>query len=130
MSVIPEQFYTHVEVLTTAIETDQFGSGQALVTTHDMELLRGALGICGEAGEAAELIKKHVFQGHPLDYHKVILECGDVLYYIQLLLSHCGSDIEHAMYENIKKLEHRYPEGFTVESSIKRVDEAMNREEF
>ena len=30
-------------------------------------LLNGVMGLCGEAGEAIDLMKKHLHQGHPLD---------------------------------------------------------------
>lgn len=39
------------------------------------------LGLTGEVGELVELIKKHLFHGHPLDQDKVIKELGDVLFY-------------------------------------------------
>ena len=29
-------------------------------------LINGVMGLCGEAGEAIDLVKKHLHQGHPL----------------------------------------------------------------
>jgi NTP pyrophosphatase (non-canonical NTP hydrolase) len=48
-------------------------------------LVNGALGLCGEAGEVVDLIKKHCFQGHELDVNKLIIELGDVCWYIAIL---------------------------------------------
>ena len=40
--------------------------------------LECALGLCGEAGEVAEQVKKHYFHGHPLNKAHMIEELGDV----------------------------------------------------
>lgn len=39
------------------------------------------LGLCGEAGEVADIVKKHLGHGHPLDRDKLIEELGDLLWY-------------------------------------------------
>jgi NTP pyrophosphatase (non-canonical NTP hydrolase) len=53
----------------------------------DMEKRRliAALGLTGEAGEVAELIKKEIGHGHPPEAAKVAKELGDVLWYAALL---------------------------------------------
>lgn len=43
--------------------------------------LECALGLCGEAGEVAEQVKKHFFHGHELDKRHMIEELGDVAWY-------------------------------------------------
>lgn len=40
--------------------------------------LECALGLCGEAGEVAEQVKKHFFHGHELDKRHMIEVLGDV----------------------------------------------------
>ena len=35
-------------------------------------LLNALMGLCGESGEAIDLMKKHLFQGHELDREKLI----------------------------------------------------------
>lgn len=44
--------------------------------------LECALGLCGEAGEVAEQVKKHFFHGHELDKRHMIEELGDVAWYL------------------------------------------------
>lgn len=45
-------------------------------------LENAALGLVGESGEIAYLIKKHVHHGHILNRDTVIEECGDLLWYV------------------------------------------------
>ena len=42
-------------------------------------LINGVMGLCGEAGEAIDLVKKHLAQGHPLDRQKLIGELEGLL---------------------------------------------------
>lgn len=85
------------------------------------DLLNGALGITGEAGEVADMIKKHVFHGHGLDTDALVKEIGDVCWYVALLCTAIGVDMASVMEKNIEKLKTRYPEGFSSEASINRV---------
>ena len=39
-------------------------------------LINGVMGLCGEAGEAIDIVKKHLAQGHPLDREKLLKELG------------------------------------------------------
>lgn len=45
-------------------------------------LINGVMGLCGEAGEAINIVKKHLAQGHPLDREKLIKELGDIAWYL------------------------------------------------
>lgn len=83
-------------------------------------LLNGILGISGEGGEVADLVKKHLFQGHPLDIQHVAKELGDICWYIAEAATAIGYDLEHIMQMNIYKLKARYPEGFDAERSLHR----------
>lgn len=55
--------------------------------------LECALGLCGEAGEVAEQVKKHFFHGHELDKRHMIEELGDVAWYLAVLCDAIGSDL-------------------------------------
>ena len=45
-------------------------------------LINGVMGLCGEAGEVIDLVKKHLAQGHPLDRTALAGELGDVAWYL------------------------------------------------
>lgn len=64
--------------------------------------LECALGLCGEAGEVAEQVKKHFFHGHELDKRHMIEELGDVAWYLAVLCDAIGSDLDTVMEENLK----------------------------
>lgn len=72
--------------------------------------IHAAMGVAGEAGEVADIIKKCAFYGKALDTEKLILELGDVLWYINLMISTLGITWSDVLEANIKKLEARYPD--------------------
>lgn len=84
------------------------------------ELLNGALGLTGEAGEVADSIKKFIFHGHDLGRDGLIKELGDVCWYLALLCHAIDVPLEEVMTLNIEKLKKRYPEGFSESASINR----------
>jgi NTP pyrophosphatase (non-canonical NTP hydrolase) len=86
------------------------------------KLMHSAIGLCGEAGEAADLIKKSLMYGKELDTEKLKKECGDVLWYMAVMLNAIGSSFEEVMRMNIEKLQARYPNGFTEQDAIQRKD--------
>ena len=43
-------------------------------------LINGVMGLCGEAGEAIDIVKKHLAQGHDLDREGLIKELGEESY--------------------------------------------------
>ncbi len=81
------------------------------------------LGITGEAGEVADLIKKHLYQGHELDKNYLAHELGDVVWYVALACETIGYNLEDVLRMNIEKLWMRYPDGFDPERSIHRKPE-------
>jgi NTP pyrophosphatase (non-canonical NTP hydrolase) len=85
--------------------------------TTTEHLINGALGLTGEAGEVADIVKKHMFQGHSLDREHIAKELGDVLWYVAETATAIGYDLERIMNMNIYKLLKRYPSGFSVERS-------------
>lgn len=86
-------------------------------------LARDALGLTGEAGEVADLVKKHIGHGHQLDVDKVKKELGDVLWYVSVLSHRIGCTLEEVAQANVEKLRKRYPDGFSSERSINREPE-------
>jgi NTP pyrophosphatase (non-canonical NTP hydrolase) len=86
---------------------------------HGM-LLNGVLGLCGEAGEVADIVKKATFQGHELDKEHIAEELGDVSWYLAVAAHAIGYDLGDIFQMNIDKLSKRYPEGFSKERSVNR----------
>lgn len=86
------------------------------------ELLNGALGLTGEAGEVSDMIKKYIFHGHDLTPEDIIKELGDVCWYLALMCTAIGVSLEYVMEQNIEKLKRRYPEGFSESASINRTE--------
>lgn len=89
---------------------------------YEMELLNYTLGLGGEAGEVQELIKKRAFHKHEIDREEVAKELGDTLWYLSQLARMIGYNLQDIADQNIEKLKKRYPEKFTTEDSIRRVD--------
>lgn len=89
-------------------------------------LLDGVLGLTGEAGEVADVVKKALFQGHELDEEHLAEELGDVAWYLVLCCHSIGLTLEGVLQGNINKLRRRYPEGFDKARSINREEVAEN----
>lgn len=83
-------------------------------------LTNGALGLCGESGEVADMVKKCLYQGHTLDIPKVVKELGDVAWYLAVASYAIGYDLEKVLAMNVEKLRKRYPDGFSADRSIHR----------
>ena len=83
-------------------------------------LLNSALGLCGESGEVADLVKKHRFQGHDIDIDHIAKELGDVAWYLAVGAYAIGLDLESIFRMNIEKLKARYPDGFSTDRSLHR----------
>ena len=83
-------------------------------------IINCGLGISGESGEVADLVKKTIFQGHELDKEHFAKELGDVLWYVALGAEASGYSLEKIMEMNIRKLAARYPDGFDAKRSIHR----------
>ena len=86
-------------------------------------LINGVMGLCGEAGEAIDIVKKHLAQGHPLDREKLLKELGDVAWYMAETATALDASLEDVFQSNIDKLRSRYPEGFSSDRSINRTAE-------
>lgn len=75
-------------------------------------LINGVMGLCGESGEAIDLVKKHLAQGHPLDRDALLKELGDIAWYLAETAYALDADLDSVFSGNIEKLRRRYPQGF------------------
>ena len=77
-------------------------------------LMTGAIGIASEGGEFAEIVKKCIFQGKPMDDETVFhckRELGDIMWYWINSCRALGLDPNEVVAENVNKLKARYPGG-------------------
>jgi len=77
-----------------------------VVPANETFLDYGILGLCGESGELAELVKKRIRDG-VWDQDKAISELGDVLWYTAFLAKCMGVTLEEVTVNNLLKLEKR-----------------------
>ena len=97
---------------------------QTLRTAGNMNpldmLLNGVLGLAGESGECVDMVKKHLFQNHPLDKKHMAKELGDVAWYLAVTAYAIDYPLDDVLRMNIEKLKERYPDGFDPERSRNR----------
>jgi NTP pyrophosphatase (non-canonical NTP hydrolase) len=77
-------------------------------------LLTAAIGLAAETGEFAEIPKKIVFQGKPLNEETIFhmkRELGDIMWYWVNACRALDLNPNDVIQENITKLESRYPGG-------------------
>ena len=91
--------------------------------TLEQNLSLAGLGLTGEAGEVADLIKKNVFHKKPLVIDEVIKEMGDVLWYLAFLANTLNISLDYVLDANVNKLNLRYPNGFNPTDAALRLDE-------
>ena len=83
-------------------------------------LINSVMGLCGESGEAIDIVKKWLAQGHPLDKEHLAKELGDVAWYLAEAATALELPLEDILRANLEKLERRYPGGFSTEKSVRR----------
>ena len=88
-------------------------------------LLTASVGMCAEAGEFTEIVKKIIFQGKPVNNENLFhlkRELGDIMWYVSQACIGLDISLEEIIQMNFEKLSARYPEGsFSIERSENRV---------
>ena len=85
-------------------------------------LINSVMGLCGESGEAIDIVKKWLAQGHALDKEHLAKELGDIAWYLAEAATALDLSLEEILQANLDKLKKRYPEGFASERSIVRLE--------
>ena len=88
-------------------------------------LINSVMGLCGESGEAIDIVKKWLAQGHELDRAHLAKELGDVAWYLAEAATALDIPLEDILRANLDKLKARYPEGFSARKSIERVEDDL-----
>lgn len=86
------------------------------------QIIVAGLKLSSESGEFNDAIVKHICYGQPLDIHNLEEECGDLFWYLSMIITTLGGDIESVMEANVNKLKIRYPERFSEKDAIERKD--------
>ena len=80
-----------------------------LALTDDQRLLDASAGLAEEAGEVLSHVRKHIFQGRPLDREAVMLELGDALWCLAISADTLGFSLADVARRNVEKLRLRHP---------------------
>ena len=86
-------------------------------------LINSVMGLCGESGEAIDIVKKWLAQGHELDKEHLAKELGDIAWYLAEAATALDMSLEGICQANIDKLKKRYPQGFDSQRSLTREEE-------
>jgi len=119
MTINFSRYEEFVDAVTSDASTDFVALSDRLVELDSKganieRLLTAGVGINAEGGEFLEIIKKMVFQGKPWNddnREHLIIELGDLLWYVAQATQALGVSFEEVIETNIKKLEKRYPGG-------------------
>ena len=85
-------------------------------------LINSVMGLCGESGEAIDIVKKWMAQGHALDKEHLAKELGDIAWYLAEAATALEIPLEDIMQANLEKLKKRYPDGFQCQNSLVRLE--------
>lgn len=83
-------------------------------------LINSVMGLCGESGEAIDIVKKWLMQGHELDKEHLVREFGDVAWYLAEDATALDIPLEAVFQGNLDKLRQRFPNGFDTGASVNR----------
>ena len=84
-------------------------------------LINSVMGLCGESGEAIDIVKKWLAQGHELDKEHLAKELGDIAWYLAEAATALDLPLDQILQANLDKLKKRYHEGFDAQRSLARL---------
>jgi NTP pyrophosphatase (non-canonical NTP hydrolase) len=119
MNVDYGKYQEFVNEVTSNPSKNYYDFGQRLAVLNDQgfpteRLLTAAVGMCAEAGEFTEVVKKIVFQGKPVNEDNLFhlkRELGDIMWYVMQACMGLGVSLDEVVEMNVEKLLSRYPEG-------------------
>lgn len=112
---------THAELVALLVKPGSQIKNE--ITAEECHLIHMTMGICGEAGELLDAIKKNVIYRKKIDFENVLEELGDLEFYLEGLRQLLGIRRQETLDHNIAKLKKRY-DGlqYSNESAIERAD--------
>jgi NTP pyrophosphatase (non-canonical NTP hydrolase) len=115
-----EKYKEFVNAVTSKESKDSYDFGKRVVDLIEKDnfpverLLTASVGMCAEAGEFTEIIKKIIFQGKPVNNENLFhlkRELGDIMWYVMQACMGLDISLDEIVQMNIDKLKARYPGG-------------------
>ena len=115
-----EKYKEFVNAVTSKESKDSYDFGKRVVDLIEKDnfpverLLTASVGMCAEAGEFTEIIKKIIFQGKPVNEDNLFhlkRELGDIMWYVMQACMGLDISLDEIVQMNIDKLKARYPGG-------------------
>lgn len=94
--------------------------------SQKMNLIHAAMGMCSDAGEACDVAKAHTIYNKEFDLEHFVEELGDTLWFIVLGARSAGVTLEQVARANILKLQKRYPDKYSDDLAIARLDKIVD----
>ena len=98
------------------------------LTSDKCDLWHMTTGVCTEAGELLDAIKKHVIYGKSLDLNNVIEELGDLEFYLEGIRQALNLDRSDILEDNFNKLSVRYGKTYSDSGAINRADKQLEED--
>ena len=117
------QSNSFVKVGDDIIRYDQFVLQLFKADSGALMKMHAGLGVCGEAGELGDAIKKEIVYGKTPDVINIMEELGDLRFYIQAVQNLYNIPEQLLLQYNADKLAKRYASlRYTDEEAIRRAD--------
>lgn len=111
----------YIELVTKTEPTlDDYEKIIKRLTPQSMRLLHAAMGLCTEAGEFLDQLKKHIMYGKELDETNLAEELGDGNWYEAIAINELQRSFESIWERNIAKLKARYGDEFNEDDALNR----------
>ena len=118
-NVDPKKYAQFVNGVTSNESKDHHAFAQRIVNLQSEgfpteRLLTASVGMCAEAGEFTEVVKKIIFQGKPVTEENLFhlkRELGDIMWYVMQACMGLETCLDEIIEMNVEKLSSRYPEG-------------------
>lgn len=94
------------------------------LTNGQAHALHMAVGVCGEAGELIDAVKRWAIYQQSVDLENIIEELGDLEFYMEGIRQGLNITREECLAHNVQKLTKRYGEKYSDQAAKERRDKA------
>ena len=118
-NVDPKKYAQFVNAVTSPQSQSYYSFSNRISELYDQgfpseRLLTASVGMCAEAGEFTEVVKKIIFQGKPVNEENLFhlkRELGDIMWYVMQACMGLDISLDEVIEMNVEKLKARYPGG-------------------